>query len=389
MDCIQAQSIISEALDRSPVDAALLEEAKAHCRDCPQCGQYVRALNALRHASPPRAPSGLADRITATIRAEAAAQQQASADVAGSAAAAAVLAGTLGAAEAGARVEGAGAAADAPSVAAVDVTETAGRREDASLDSVPRDVAPAHAASTDSARLSVGRGPVDRRRLVAWGSAAAVLLVVLGVTGALGIMQLVGDDGGTRTASEDAAMSAAPEAVAPKATADAGAGSGAGATSVAPPNQTGPSTTPNLYVVYDGYAYVLQGPATQSKSGLKDAGKVRMTFDATAPPVPRSVYTGGEADTVYIENDDGELQRFATVNRSYLGKVYRLQSARDHRVRRVAEPALGDPATRSRQQPRRFARLRAAWERCCRYLGLHPREYRSANRNSDRARSPR
>ena len=63
MDCIQAQAVVSETLDGSPVDAAVLEAAKAHCRECAQCAQYVRALSAVRRAVPPAPPADLADRI--------------------------------------------------------------------------------------------------------------------------------------------------------------------------------------------------------------------------------------------------------------------------------------------------------------------------------------
>ena len=34
MDCLTAQSLISEAIDREPLDAARLAEAKEHCRTC-------------------------------------------------------------------------------------------------------------------------------------------------------------------------------------------------------------------------------------------------------------------------------------------------------------------------------------------------------------------
>ncbi len=82
MDCIQAQSVVSETLDGSPVDAAVLEAAKAHCRECEQCTQYVRTLSAVRRATPPAPPADLADRIMTAIRAEAAAQDAAELEMA-------------------------------------------------------------------------------------------------------------------------------------------------------------------------------------------------------------------------------------------------------------------------------------------------------------------
>ncbi len=41
MDCLQAQTILSEAIDGA-VDSDALSEARAHCEGCPECATFIR-----------------------------------------------------------------------------------------------------------------------------------------------------------------------------------------------------------------------------------------------------------------------------------------------------------------------------------------------------------
>jgi hypothetical protein len=71
MDCIEAQGLISAGMDREPVPASSLTEAREHCRTCPQCSAFASAQLAARQAHLPEPPADLADRTMARVRAEA------------------------------------------------------------------------------------------------------------------------------------------------------------------------------------------------------------------------------------------------------------------------------------------------------------------------------
>ncbi len=288
MDCIQAQALISEALDGHPVDAAALEAAKTHCRDCPQCGQYVRALSAIRRAVPPPPPSDLPDRIMATVRAEAAAASQA--------------------VDAGATADGAG-------ISAASEVDTGSDADSGA----PGEAMPGYIPEPLSTpRVSVG-GRLDRRQLIAWGGAAAVLLVVVSITAALGIMRLATGSSNRTASTSDAAVPApAPEAAmqlgAESAPADA-----AGAVS---------SVSANMYTLYEGAVYVLDPNAAVPESEqLKPGGQTQLTFDSNLPPTSRQVQRGPDSAYIYVANDSHELQPFRIVQRRYLETDYFMQSA--------------------------------------------------------------
>lgn len=314
MDCIQAQTVISEALDRSPVDADVFDAAKTHCRECPQCGHFVRSLNAVRRAAPPQPPADLADRIMDAIRTEAAAAEQLPANLDSEAANSAAsdsetdLATSLGDATAEGDV-------------ARDV-ETLPNRVPAA---VQPDVADATPRPATGPRISVGRGRMDRRQLVAWGSAAAVLLVVVGVSAALALMRLTSGEP-TRSASTDVVQLAAPEAAAPTRAAE-GPTHGVSADMTRLGAGYDKSASARAYVVFGGNTYSFQDVSPQPKNELRASGEVRMAFDATTPPGPLTVYTGEAPEAIYIENGAAELQRFVLVKRMYKDAEYRLRSA--------------------------------------------------------------
>lgn len=62
MDCLKAQDILSEAIDRT-VDSASLTDARAHCAGCTDCAAFERALDLMSRAGLPIAPQPLVDRI--------------------------------------------------------------------------------------------------------------------------------------------------------------------------------------------------------------------------------------------------------------------------------------------------------------------------------------
>jgi hypothetical protein len=283
MDCIQAQALISEAVDGNPVDAAALEAAKAHCRECEQCGRYVRALSAVRRAAAPAPPADLPDRIMAAVRAEAAAAER---------------------------------EARAAEAALTTETESSGTASDES----PQDAAVPAILTT---RLSVG-GKLDRRQLIAWGSAAAVLLVVVGVSAALGIMRLMAGTSST-TASIEAAQAPAVESAAKS-------GSSYGAADSAAPAAGGSAATdaevsPGLYVAYKESIYVLASADVPPADQLTTVGQTQVTFNAAQPPSTRDVKQGADKTLIYIDDDSHQPQPFQLVKRVYLNVDYLLRSA--------------------------------------------------------------
>lgn len=291
MDCIEAQRVISETLDRAPVDATMLESAKTHCRACEQCGAYVRALNAIRRAPLPDPPSDLPDRIMAAVRAETiAAEQQ---------------------------------AADLSEQAAANVAEDEPVAEDAPVESAEK-AEPSLVSFIQSAttRLSVGRSPNDQRMIIAWGSAAAVLLVLVSVGGALGILRLV--NGGSNVESSQAPPAAPLQVDASKsAWSDNSAPRGA----AAPQAESAPLAAES-YLVVSARAYVNAGAAADvERSGLRSIGQAQVALQPGTSATAVTVLAGSEPGVVYVEGDAGGLLHFTEVTRSYKNVIYRLQSA--------------------------------------------------------------
>ena len=67
MNCTQAQEVLSEAADGELVSAELLEEARAHCRDCAECSRFARGLALIQGAETPVPPARLHDRVMAAL----------------------------------------------------------------------------------------------------------------------------------------------------------------------------------------------------------------------------------------------------------------------------------------------------------------------------------
>ncbi len=64
------QQLLSEAVDREPVRPELLAEARAHCRECPECARFVRGLALVERAEPPAPSAALYGRVVDAVAAE-------------------------------------------------------------------------------------------------------------------------------------------------------------------------------------------------------------------------------------------------------------------------------------------------------------------------------
>lgn len=278
MNCIEAQAAISAALDHAPVEATVIDEAKAHCKTCPDCGSFVRALAAAKRAPLPEPPADLPDRIMVAIRAEALAAERA-----------------------------------------------ATARSTVPAEPKPESVTAPRSTRGTAALLGLANrilAPKNRRQLAIWGSAAAVLLVVAGVATVNGIHLITGGAPATtaRLAVETRdGYGAAPNAAPESADSAAKAGTEAAVGGMA---ATGPS-----FVTIGGLAYRLSGPASTTTNQLTRIGLVNTAMASGGTPTNRTVFAGAEASPVFIEDDAGSLYSFDAVVRTFRGVTYQQQSA--------------------------------------------------------------
>lgn len=277
MNCTEAQAAISAALDRSPVEASVIDEAKIHCRTCPNCSAFVRTLAAFKRAPLPEPPADLPDRIMAAIRAEAIAEQRAVA--------------THGTVPPEPKPEPAPSPQPTGGTAAL-------------LGLVDRILA-----------------PKNRTQLAIWGSAAAVLLAVAGMATINGVRLITGgspadteqlavETRGTYSAAPNAAPESADSATKAQTEPSAGA-----------QTATGPS-----FVTISGATYRLSGPANTTKDQLTRTGLASTAMASGGAPTDRAVFAGTGASTVYIEDDAGALYAFDAVVRTFRGVTYQQQS---------------------------------------------------------------
>ncbi len=286
MDCLQAQSAISDALDGATADQAVLDAAKQHCRDCEECAAFVRALNTVKRAPLPEPPADLADRVMAAVRAEAAAKG------------ATYVSAPTPAPEAGtaSTATTAQAAVNAQSGAAANTPTTAG---DAKL-------------STIAARLKLARPGV----LAAWAGAAALLLVGVGVMGVLGVRMMSTPPTASPTtlanATRDGAKSSQPQVQA----AESAAGSVASSPTAA---------SESSFLVFNGNAYSLVGPSTVQISTLTQLGITKSSLDGSDLR-DRQVMGTNTGTSIYVLSDQGRLLEFKPVTRTYNGQTYQLKS---------------------------------------------------------------
>lgn len=308
MDCIEAQAIISEAIDRQPIDATVLEAAKQHCRSCPQCGEFVRALNIVQRAPLPAPPAELADRVMALVRAEAAAAEQAATTVTEEAAEADALESALD--------------ESAP------LTDTRASGLDDSEDEssalvVAATMARAKIAEDAAKRVSVSSGTrLTRPRDLLWlaGAAAVLVVVVIGasttILASMNARRSSGDLGTTYSEAPAADMAAAPQTTESSAPAEKTAG------------QSAPASSTVLFITNNGLVYRQAGTVKPSLPGASAVGTVTMSFSAQAPVQDYVAYTAeGEPDALYIAKAPQSFERFDLVTRSYKAVTYALGSS--------------------------------------------------------------
>jgi len=282
MECLRAQELISDALDRVPVDPTELIDAKDHCRGCADCSAFVRALVAVQRAPLPEPPADLADRVMEAVRAESA------------------LAAAAAPAPASGEVPGVSAGRADSVIARDDLSE---RLPDAAPISLER----------LSTRL---RDPRHRRVLVTWVSAAAAVFILAGYVAITGVRSILVPQTAEVTMSSPTASG--PTAESGPAPQDKAADmSGA----------TGQSAAA-AYIVLNGTAYVGRGEdSSVDAATLTDAGTVTTALDSGTAPVSHTVLVGPDPARAYIRLDDGRVLAFERVTRAYRGRNYALQSA--------------------------------------------------------------
>jgi hypothetical protein len=277
MDCVTAQQLISEAMDRQPVEAGALAQAKEHCRDCAECARFVRGQLLAKQAPLPAPPTDLADRIMAAVRAEA---------------------------------------------EAAEVAEQAG-------------IAAAEAAAAAEALppepLATLAPPEPRRRKIklprtfAIATIAAVLLVAVigaGAVAIMGIKQLSPKTAGPKRYEISAAQT--PAAAPNSASKDTAASGGASGTAAAAADLTGPG--PHLITV-NGVVYSLVGPAAGNVGPTSIVGATTNALGGGKTPVKRDVLGGVTPDIVYVTDDSDRQLAFTRVTRKYVGLNYVLTAA--------------------------------------------------------------
>lgn len=268
MECVQAQQVISAALDREPVDAYQLEEAKAHCRACADCGLFVRALLVAEQVPLPEPPAELAERVMAQVRAEAATTQ---------------------------------AAADAARAAA-----------EASA------AAQAAAALPPTPVATLAPKPRTARKLPRmWVSAAAAAAVMVALVGTVlvvifGMGQMTGGPATTSRIYRNGESAAQ----APGISTELGGGKAAA------PAAGSAETTGAQSITVNGTVYKLVGPAKVNTSTATVIGSTNTALGEGNTLQLRTVWAATSPDTVYVADDEGNLFSFARVTRTYVGLTF-------------------------------------------------------------------
>ncbi len=289
MDCTTAQGLVSDALDRTPVDAQQLADAKEHCLGCATCSVFVRTLLLVRSTPTPAPSEELIARVMDAIRAEDAQARQAASEAA------------------------------TPHAAATD--------GDSPIDVVHDDAqAPAIAAAPDAARdervtaldaiRRWARGR-SRQEAITWASAAVIFVAAVGIASSAGIQVLTAPPAADTpmASSREAApqygdvVTAAPEA------ADS-------AVMIAPAVGTAGS-----FITVQDVVFLLSGPSTIATEGLTPAGKTTSSLGSGSEPADHTVFKADDPDRLYVRDEtSGQLLAFDRVVRTYRGNLYQLTS---------------------------------------------------------------
>jgi hypothetical protein len=271
MDCIQAQSIVSEAMDRQPIAPALLAEAKEHCRTCPECAVFVRAQLAAKKALLPTPPADLADRVMAQVRTEAAEK------------AAAIAAAEEQEREAQAAAEAAAAVPPPPPV-------------------------------------SLAPPPKHKRQLPRmWVSAAAAVAVVVALlgTGAVVIFGMKAMSGGGPTNAPRVAETTDGQSPTYGAGETSEGVTGSTDLAAVPAKTLGPQ-----FITVNGTVYSWSQVDDTNVATLTKLGTTTTSLGSKGQTIPRTVYVGRSPDTVYVKDDEDEVHAFIRLTRDYRGQTY-------------------------------------------------------------------
>lgn len=281
MDCIEAQRLVSAALDRDKVDADALQAAKDHCRGCAECTAFVRTLALMQRTTLPQPPADLPERTMSRVREYIEAEQ--------------------------ARQERAAIMAR--------VSEAA----------PPSPIAekPASAPAPLTTRALLGRiaDPRNRRAVIAWASAAAALLIAFGWAANAGVRAIL-VPGGSRTLTAADVQQGNGEIV----YSDQDAVSKSQAEGVAGAPSTQPSTPAGNYITVAGVVYRLAGPSSGTTSTLAPIGTTTSSLSTSGTATSRTVLGMTGTTRVYVVDDSGTSQAYDRVSRVFDGRTYVLTS---------------------------------------------------------------
>ncbi len=300
MDCVEAQEIISAALDGEVDDGVLLERAKDHCRTCHECGRYVRTLVLVRRAAAPVPPPDLADRIMAAVRSEAISRSESETPLESPAEA----------------LRQAWASEGPPPESAVSAATVLTRIRDLMTD------------------------PRNRRAVVAWSAAAAVALVATGFGAVAGVRTIMG----TRATAPEVLLTYEGSAASQVTPEDFDHAQRSATATPPQPSNPPAAAAPTGFIVVDGVAYRSTGiDGSVKRSDLTPQGSTDTALDSGAFARRRIVYGRGDPSRVFVENDDGALIGFDRVTTSFAGNTYVLRSG--------AIPSFADGVTLPRDVP--------------------------------------
>ena len=269
MECLEAQRIVSERLDRDVVDAALLEEAKEHCRSCDECGSFVKTLATLRMMPLPEPPADLTERIMEAVQTEKA-----------------VLAAN----------------------SAVAFSEAA---------NAPEEAVEAEPVSFDRLAEQL-KDRRHRKAIVGWVAAAAVVFVVAGIGAMAGVRQILSPARSSSMATAEYGYSSGTAEEfggAPAATQDSAGGASKSAAEV--------SAAPS-YITVGPLVYRLTGEANGvDETSLSKVGTTSSSLGTTQVST-HDVLGGPDPSVVYVKDEEGKLLAFERATRTFSARRYAL-----------------------------------------------------------------
>lgn len=259
MDCLKAADILSAAHDGEHVDPAELAEATSHCHHCTSCASFAETLARVDALIAPPAPAGLVERVLERTSALASAETE------------------------------------------------------------PQPFAPAAESPAETVvplPLRELRRPVSGR-LIGLVSAAAVVILALGVSSVALLGQLTSRQAEESARTGDTVLTA-PLGAAPESDAETAEDA---ATKLATPALAPP------YIAINGAVWLLAGPAEPQASSLTTVATFTHSLDEGGTPEQRYAFSAaGETGTLFVRAADGTYLEFARVVRTFGRKSYGLMT---------------------------------------------------------------